>query len=301
ENGGEAAYSNLLDQLAGSDRVLRRVSDSDCELDRPRGRLTSVATCQFRDRSNEVRIGLATDNLGYGGGVNAWLEPLLGVAGWGAVLVLNPDTEVDRSTLSELLAKSAEGFGMVGGSLVFDDRPDRVINYGLHWSRLTGRVIAVGRGAPVRSSPSTEDLARIDAISGACVLATRACVEDVGLMTEDYFLYMEDLDWGLRRGVHRIGIAGDAIVRHVGGTTIGSAVAVEKRSYLSVYLSARNSILYARRFAGTRWICHFAVGLLFVARYVVKGSATAGRVAFAGLVDGARGKTGRPEVVPGTQ
>ena len=299
ENGGERAYADLLSRLVGAGRTLKYASEPVSVLDLPQTRLSLVASCQFQGRANAVRVGLATDNLGYGGGVNAWLEPLLGTPGWDAVLVLNPDTEVDTSALSEMMAKSDEGFGMVGASLVFDTSPDRIISYGLHWSRMTGRVIAVGRDAPVGSAPSAEDLASLDAISGACVLVTRRCLDDVGLMAEDYFLYMEDLDWGLRRGTHRIGIASRALVRHIGGTTIGSAVAVEKRSYLSIYLSARNSVLYARRFAGGRWVCHFGVGLLYAARYLIKGSATAGKVALAGLLDGAKGKTGRPDVMPG--
>ena len=301
ENGGEAAYGRLLAALVGPDRTLQRTSDEADALDQPQRRLASVTKCRFQNRANVVRVGLATENLGYGGGVNAWLEPLLGVSGWGSVLVLNPDTEVESRGLSELIAKSAEGFGMVGGSLVFDDAPDKIINYGLHWSRMTGRVIAVGRNAPLGSAPSVDDLGRLDAVSGACVLTTRAFVEDVGLMAEDYFLYMEDLDWGRRRGKHRIGFASKAIIRHVGGTTIGSASAPEKRSHLSIYLSARNSIVYARRFAGWRWICHFGVGLLFAARYVLKSSMSAGRVAFVGLLDGAKGKTGRPDTFFGTQ
>lgn len=299
ENGGEAAYETLLAALAGPDRTLRRTFDGPDTLGQPQKRLASVATCRFQNRANVVRFGLATENLGYGGGVNAWLEPVLGVPGWGSVLILNPDTEVDIRALSELIAKSAEGFGMVGGSLVFHDTPDKIVNYGLHWSRMTGRVVAVGRNAPAGSTPSIDELGRIDAVSGACVLVTRAFVEDVGLMAEDYFLYMEDLDWGCRRGKHRIGFASKAIIRHVGGTTIGSAVAPGKRSRLSIYLSARNGILYARRFAGWRWICHFAVGLLFAARYMLKGSLSAGKIAFAGLLDGAKGKTGRPDTMPG--
>lgn len=301
ENGGEAAFRRLLAALAGPERTLHRILDASDTLDQPQKRLAAVVKCRFQNRTNAVRIGLAIENLGYGGGVNAWLEPLLGVPGWGAVLVLNPDTEVDSRGLSELVAKSAEGFGMVGGSLVFHSAPDKIINYGLHWSRTTGRVVAIGRNAPIGSSPSTEDLGRIDAVSGACVLATRAFVEDVGLMAEDYFLYMEDLDWGRRRGKHRIGFASKAIIRHIGGTTIGSAVAPEKRSHLSIYLSARNGIVYARRFAGSRWICHFGVGLLFAMRYMLKGSLSAGRVALAGLLDGAKGKTGRPDAAAGQQ
>jgi N-acetylglucosaminyl-diphospho-decaprenol L-rhamnosyltransferase len=298
ENGGEAAYGKLLAALMGSDRTLQRISDGSGTLDLPQKRLMSVAKCRFQDRVNVVRIGLATENLGYGGGVNAWLEPLLGVPGWDSVLVLNPDTEVDRHSLSELVAKSAEGFSMVGGSLVFHDSPDKIISYGLHWSPVTGRVVAVGRNAPVGSAPSVEDTGRIDAVSGACVLVTRAFVEEVGLMAEDYFLYMEDLDWGRRRGRHLIGFADKAVVRHIGGTTIGSAVDPGKRSPLSIYLSARNCILYARRFAGWRWPLHFAVGVAFAIRYLLKGFPHAARIALAGLMDGIKGKTGRPDFPP---
>lgn len=301
ENGGREAFERLEAVVVGSGGALQQIPGNADALDKPAGRLVEVTKCRFHGRGNVTRLGLATDNLGYGGGVNAWLEQLLGSPGWDAVLILNPDTEVDDDCLSELMAKSAEGFGMIGGTLVFDDAPDKVINYGLHWSRLTGRVVAVGRNSPAGSAPSVELLANIDAVSGACVLVTRAFVEEVGLMAEDYFLYIEDLDWGRRRGRHRIGFAAKAVIRHIGGTAIGSAVDPGKRSDLSVYLSARNGILYARRFAGWRWVCHFGVGLLFAARYLFNGSPRAANVALAGLLDGVKGKTGRPDVALGLQ
>jgi GT2 family glycosyltransferase len=127
------------------------------------------------------------------------------------------------------------------------------------------------------------------------VLVTRAFVNDVGLMAEDYFLYMEDLDWGQRRGQHRIGFAPRAVIRHICGTSIGSAVDPKKRSHLSVYLTARNGILYARRWAGWRWIFHFAIGILQAARYVIFGNLSSAKTLFVGLMDGIKGKTGRPE------
>jgi GT2 family glycosyltransferase len=128
------------------------------------------------------------------------------------------------------------------------------------------------------------------------MLVTRAFIDEVGLMAEDYFLYMEDLDWGRRRGRHKIGVASGAVVRHVGGTSIGSATDRKAFSPLSVYLDCRNSILFSRRWAGWRWPLHFLVGLLYVVRYLLYGSPEIARVALAGLVDGVRGKTGRPDM-----
>ena len=295
ENAGSQAFARLLETCTGPNGRLERIDHQCSPLDGPAQRLVSVAKCRLRGRSNIVRIGEAVSNLGYGGGVNAWLERLLAVRDWDAVLVLNPDTEVHESCLSELMARATQGFGMIGGSLVFDGAPDRIINYGLRWSPITGRVTAIGRNFPAGTSPTPELLSRIDAVSGACVLVTRAFVEDVGLMAEDYFLYMEDVDWGRRRGRHKIGFAERAIIRHVGGTTIGSAVDPKKRSFLSIYLSARNSMLCARRWAGPRWVLHFGWGLLHAIRYVVMGAPLAAKVTLTGLIDGARGKMGRPD------
>lgn len=295
ENGGREAFEALVDALIGQERMLPCIQDEDDAVDTPGGRFGSVVKCRFQDRPIIVRIGLATDNLGYGGGVNAWLERLLGTRGWEAVLVLNPDTEVHDNCLTELMAKADQGFGMIGGTLVFDHAPDKIINYGLQWSPVTGRVLAVGRNLAAGTSPAPEVLSRIDSISGACVLVTRAFIEDVGLMAEDYFLYMEDVDWGRRRGKHRIGFAERAVIRHVGGTAIGSATDPRKQSFLSVYLSARNSILFARRWAGRRWVLHLGWGLLHAVRYAAIGAPLAGKITLVGLMDGVRGKSGKPD------
>jgi N-acetylglucosaminyl-diphospho-decaprenol L-rhamnosyltransferase len=296
ENAGPEAFIQLRALLTRRDGPLERVGDTSDALDRPGGRLAAVLGCRFRDRAITVRLAAATENLGYAGGVNAWLERLIACPGWEAVLVLNPDTAVGETCLSELMAKAAEGFGMVGGTLVFDDSPDRIINYGLIWSPATGRVTAVGRNSPAGSSPSDNLLKRIDAISGACVLVTRSFIDDVGLMAEDYFLYMEELDWGRRRGRHKIGFAPGAVIRHVSGASIGSTEDPKARSPLSAYLLSRNSILFSRRWAGWRWPLHFAVGLLYVLKYALHSSPEIAKVALVGLIDGFKGKTGRPDM-----
>ena len=296
ENAGIPAFTALRSLLTRYNGALEQVNDSLDALFRPGGRLPVVMRCRFRGRRVNVWLAAAADNLGYGGGVNAWLERLLPHTGWEAVLVLNPDTEVGENCLSELMAKAAEGFGMVGGTLVFDDHPDKIINYGLHWSRISGRRIAVGRNFEASRRPTDKILANIDTISGACMLVTRGFIEDVGLMVEDYFLYMEDLDWGRRRGQHKIGLASGAVVRHVGGTSIGSATDRNALSPLSVYLESRNGVLFSRRWAGWRWLLHFAVGVLYAVRYFFYGSPEIARVALVGLIDGAKGMTGRPNM-----
>jgi GT2 family glycosyltransferase len=297
ENGGQDAFRQLIVVLTEQTRVLEQLDSRPDEIDKSGGRLAAVETYQLSGAPIPVRIAAATENLGYAGGVNAWVERFLSHSGWEAILALNPDTQLGDTCLSELIGKAAEGFGMVGGTLVFDDEPNKIVSYGLKWSRMTGRVIAVGRNSPAGSTPPSEVLAKIDAISGACVLVTRAFIEEIGLMAEDYFLYMEDLEWGQRRGLHRIGFAQNAVIRHVGGTTIGSAVDPKNQSLLSVYLTARNSILHSRRWAGWRWAVHFLTGILYAARHLLQGSPYAAKFTLVGLIDGAKGKTGRPHLL----
>jgi hypothetical protein len=295
ENAGEAAFACLRTLLTAQNGLLEDVDRPAASIDRPGGRLAAVASCRFRDRGVAVRLAASVENLGYAGGTNAWLDRLRHDPGWEAILVLNPDTVISEDCLAEMMAKAREGFGMVGGSLVFEEAPDRIINYGLGWSRLTGRICAVGRNSPAASAPANKLIESIDAISGACVLVTRAFIEEVGLMAEDYFLYMEDLDWGRRRGRHKIGYAPKAVVRHRGGASIGSPTNAKIFSPLAVYLASRNSILFSQRWAGWRWPLHFAIGLLYVAKYALTGSRAIAKVALDGLIDGARGKTGRPD------
>jgi N-acetylglucosaminyl-diphospho-decaprenol L-rhamnosyltransferase len=292
ENAGQAAFARLQRILTQRNGPLELVGGVAEPLDRAGGRLAEVSRCCFRGSSVTVRLAVPIENLGYAGGINAWLERLLACPGWDAALILNPDTTVSETALTALMAKATEGFGMVGATLVYDDHPDRITNYGIHWSRRTGRRIGLGMNAFANGPPSDQMVAKIDAISGACVLVTRAFINDVGLMAEDYFLYSEDLDWGIRRGAHRIGLAAGALVRHIGGTSIGDAW----RSPLSAYLSSRNLVLFSRRWAGRRWPVHFAVGLLYLVKPFCFGSARIAWVAFVGLIDGARGKRGRPDM-----
>ena len=296
ENAGGLAFERLCDELTDEGGPLEPIAAEAGGLDRSSGRLAAISRFRLRGTAVPVWVGAASENLGYGGGVNAWIERFRAEPGWEAVLVLNPDTDVDPDCLMELMAKAAEGYGMVGAALVSDHMPALISTYGLQWSRLTGRVVLVGHGLPAETEPSADLVMRLDAVSGACMLVTRAFIEEIGLMAEDYFLYMEDLDWGMRRGRQRIGIASRAVVRHVGGTAIGTAAGRRSASPLAVYLEARNLALYSRRHSRPLLLpLLLFTCLLFALRYLLGGAPSAARLTLCGLLDGFRGKTGRPD------
>ncbi len=298
ENGGARAYDALIAALT-TDGGPCSAADGPIIAAASRLRrqcLLELATGGGGGR--RVHVGEAEDNLGYAGGINAWLRPLLAVADWPALWILNPDTEPAPDALYELAAYSRQrGKGMVGSRIVPKGQPRRIHSRGLAWRTLRADTLSVDFHAPAAVEPDADDVdARLHSPSGASMYVTRACVEGIGLMEERYFLYFEDLDWGLRaKGPYGVGYAHRSVVVHVGGTTIGSAVVRKtERSPLSTYLIFRNRLLFVR-WNSPRWLpWTLLMALVDAARLLAAGQPKGMAIALRGIADGLAGQTGRP-------
>ncbi len=307
ENGGAEAYQDLVTSLTAANGPCQVTAEQD-ELDTPL--LARRLLCRLKAGADApmVHLGEAKQNLGYAGGVNAWLRPLMAVPGWQAAWILNPDTQPAPDALSELAAYSVRwSKGMVGSRLVPTAQPDRVHSRGLRWSK--GRAVAcsVDLRASSQIEPDPQDVdSRLDSPSGASMYVTRSCIEQIGLMDESYFLFFEDLEWGLRaKQAGGVGYAHRSIVVHAGGSTIGSSTNPALQSALSLYLESRNSILFVRNYF-PKWLLWTI--MLQCIRHLVKSRAyPPGNLAaaFRGIVAGVRGRSGQPgedvraRVVPG--
>ena len=144
-----------------------------------------------------VTIGRGEDNLGFAGGTNAWMRPLLAEPDWTAVWILNPDTYPEPDALAELVDYARKrGKGMVGSRLMIPGRTDIASSSGLKWNKLTPRLTGVDMFAPVTPAPDPEDVERrMDSPTGPSMYVTRGCIERIGLMDESFFLYWEEVDW----------------------------------------------------------------------------------------------------------
>jgi GT2 family glycosyltransferase len=161
----------------------------------------STAELGGRPDDAEVRLILIETggNLGFAGGNNVGLRYLLARPDVDYVWLLNNDTVVARSALRELVsrAESDPDAGAVGGTLLELSHPDRVQEMGgATVSEWHGMVSVLGRGVPSDAVRPTEP--ELDYISGGCLLVRREIIEQIGLLDERFFLYGEDVDWGLR-------------------------------------------------------------------------------------------------------
>lgn len=184
-------------------------------------------------------------NTGYAGGNNVGLRYILAQGDAGYVWVLNNDTVVDPGALSALVS-AAEADPQVGlwGSTVryyYEPRQIQALGGG-RYSRWTG----ISRYVTI-ASPGEECL---DYILGASTLVPLRFLREVGLMTEDYFLYFEELDWAERgrRAGFRMGVCPESVVYHKEGASTGIAKDPRQKSPFADYYVMRNRILFARRF-----------------------------------------------------
>jgi N-acetylglucosaminyl-diphospho-decaprenol L-rhamnosyltransferase len=168
-------------------------------------------------------------NLGYGRAVNRGVaasrerHPYL--------LITNPDVVVDATAVGEMLAVATQNTAALVGPQI--RRPDGSIYPA--WRIFPGPAISLGHalvGVLWKSNPWTRAYrspgrsGRVDWVSGACFLVSRADFERVGGFDERYFMFAEDMDlcWRLARAGGRIDTAPRAGVMHVEGVSREHAV-----------------------------------------------------------------------------
>ncbi|MBY0338895.1 MAG: hypothetical protein K2X11_19930 [Acetobacteraceae bacterium] len=285
ENGGPAAFDALCAALAG------RHAETAPE-PWPGAGFLRLRRFALGGRAASIHVGEAPDNLGYGGGINAWLRPLAAAGGWPGAWILNPDTQPAPDALAAMLACAARSAkGMVGSVIVDPDRPRLVRTRGLRWDRWRGQVMAVDRGRPLTPAPEAVEL---DSPSGASLYVTAACLARIGLPEDRYFLYYEDLEWGLRaKAAGELVHCPQAVVFHAGGTTIGSGHARRAPSPLAAYLEFRNRLHFVRG-AHPAWLpWTIGTSALRLLRHGARGEGRAMRAGFAGMRAALRGEWGR--------
>jgi hypothetical protein len=297
ENGGIESFHELCKELARPQGPCSvALTDLPNLLITPSKRLVELRCLPLKERSSRVWIGCAAENLGYAGGINVWIEQLLGVP-WDGIWILNPDCEPEPRALDALARCALTGNkGMVGSTISgFTDRNHIHCRAGHHWRKLMSSFAIIGRGHSVDSSvdlPMIE--ASLDCISGASMYVTRACLEKIGPMDERFFLYYEDADWSIRAKPYGLGYASDSIVPHEGGTTIGSSQHRANRSWLAVYLESRNRVHFVRLHYRHFFPLTFILSLLSALEYLFAGSPRNFKAALDGLIAGLKGETGRP-------
>ncbi len=200
---------------------------------------------EIAQRRPGVEVIENSNNMGYAAGNNVGIRRAL-AAGADFVWVLNNDTEVDPGALAALVreANVHEEAGAVGGKVLCSDDPGRIW---VAWGRVTWRQSLIELvGAGCLDDGKFDDDREVEWLPGCSILFRAEALREAGLFDEDFFAYHEDVEWAARARV-----AGWTS-RYTGASRIyhrGNAASGGSGHYggFRKYLSARNSVLYARK------------------------------------------------------
>jgi GT2 family glycosyltransferase len=296
ENGGRDAYELLLRRLV-DEATCRLCEDDDPNADAAGAPFLNVRRLRLVGRGAKVTIGCADANLGYGGGVNAWLRRLMTQPGWNGVWILNPDAEPAPDALAALVARAEAGAKGMVGSTILESGSQEVIRFrgGIQWRKFTARCAAIGLGERLDARVDLAAIERaMESPSGASMYVTRACIDAIGLMDESYFLFFEDLDWGARAKKLGLGYASASVVAHQRGTTTGSFGHGKSLSRLAVYLEHRNAIHFVRRHHPWALPTRIVISAAEAMRFLIRRAPGSCMAALAGLSAGVQGERGLP-------
>ncbi len=155
----------------------------------------------IRNDFPEVRFIQTGENQGYTGGNNRGMEAAL-AAGAAYVLILNPDTVVINPDFLGAMVDYLERHDEVGiaGPRVFLREAGVVQNTVLYapglWRNL--RNWFQYRLAPDSLIHSGHQVVEAEVLNGVCLLIRGACLREIGLFDEEYFMYIEDADMDRR-------------------------------------------------------------------------------------------------------
>ncbi len=184
------------------------------------------------------------ENTGFTGGNNLGIKKALEL-GMDYILVLNPDTTVEKNAIEILVeALDDNDAGIVCPKILLEDR-ETIWFAGKDLDLLN--VLGNHRGVDKKDEGGFESMEETDA-TGAAMMVKKEVFDKIGLFDERYFLYYDDSDFSFRakKGGFKILYIPKAKVYHANGRSTGLG------SPLQDYYITRNRMLFASKFLPLR-------------------------------------------------
>lgn len=224
----------------------------------------------YVDEHPEQRIRLIQTgaNLGFAGGNNVGLKIALSDPETEFAWLLNNDTEVASEALSALVTYMANhaDVGICGSTLLYMEEPSLVQAVGGRYNAWLGTSKHVlGHQKYSRLVCESIDPGTFDYVVGASMFIRRSVLEQVGLLSEDYFLYCEEMDIATRMKRQmpemKLGYAPASLVYHKEGASTGANDRKGKTySYFSDYFFITSRIRFAKNFFPLkRWLVQLSM------------------------------------------
>lgn len=189
----------------------------------------------------EIIVLRAEENLGFAGACNLGIRRTRGEF----IVLLNDDAEVTPGWFSPLFVclREDERVAACQPKLLSLQQPEQFDYAGASGGLLDIFGYPFTRGRIFQSTEKDvgqyDDAREIFWASGACMMLRRSALDTVGLLDEDFFAHMEEIDlcWRLHLAGYRVRVVPSSVVRHQSGSTL------REHSPQKIYLNHRNSLV----------------------------------------------------------
>lgn len=274
-------YLSLCDNGSndGSDQVLRTfLSNRFQEVPRESENRCPVIFDYFCSKQQRILISLilSDSNLGFAGGCNLSKNSIHQSIHTQYFWYLNNDTLVAKDALKILIEKmqSDPEIGICGATILYESERNRVqVLGGAKFCSLIAHIREIGLGSEWPRHINEKHIeSQLDYISGASMFIRPDFIRKVGDISEDYFLYFEEIDWAIRGRQHgyRLGYASKAVVFHKEGFVLGSGKS-KNRGKTAQYYSSRGRILITKKFFPLAIIPVYIFSLLQMTKLAIQG------------------------------
>jgi GT2 family glycosyltransferase len=198
---------------------------------------------QWEEKYPTVRFIHAERNLGFTGGNNLGITYAKG----DYLFVINNDTEVTESLIGQLVTTMEQHpeIGVISPKINYFDQPDL-----LQYSGYTDMNYYTARNKCL--GQYEKDRGQYDYLTGktgyahgAAMLVRREAMEKAGVLSDNFFIYYEELDWceRIKKTGYEVWVDMQALLYHKESVTVG------KQSAFKEYYMNRNRILFNRKHA----------------------------------------------------
>ncbi len=188
----------------------------------------------------DVVIIKSKENLGFAGGNNLGIRYAL-KNGFDYICILNNDTVIDNSIFKELLKCASSTCIAVPKMYYYSDK-NKIWFAGGYYNRFKGEAFHIGLNEIDHGQ--YDEIRDISFASGCCMMIHKSIIKTIGMLSEEYFMYYEDVDYCLKcqRAGIRIRYVPTAKLWHRIGSTAGT------KSVLSSYYRTRNRYYIINKF-----------------------------------------------------
>jgi GT2 family glycosyltransferase len=202
-------------------------------------------------------------NRGFTGGNNIGMQYALD-HGYELQLLLNNDVEVEPSFLEPLIKVfNNKNIGAAQPLIYFHHNHELIWNAGSKYNSLLGITSTPGYNSLDKGQTQKNIQKQIDWITGCAFMIRSNVLQEVGLLTEAFFIYYEDVDlsFKIKRAGYELAYVPSSVIYHIAGMSHKSEQKT-KEGFISAkvhYLNARNRIWFLKKYTSL-WAWPFVFG-----------------------------------------